>query len=411
MRRIGLAAAAAWPARAHEGRAFEPHDLLTEWVWDPWIVLPLLVTALLYARGAKAGRGFTRLERHCFWWGWAVLVIALISPLHPMGEALFWAHMTQHELLMVIAAPLLILSRPHIAFLWALRPEHRRPAAAWTATGWWGALWGFVSRPLPAFAIHFAAIWVWHIPAAYGATVSSALLHSLQHASFLGTALLFWWTTLRPAAARRERGAALFYIFATAVHTSILGALLAFSNTPWYPVYAETTAEWGLTPLEDQQLGGVIMWVPPGFVYLVIFLAIFARWIQGSRVERYARAAPALLAILFASSCAYGPQLEIPADGLVPGADPKQGVQLLSAYGCASCPRIPGVPGAVGNVGPPLDGVGSRTYLAGRIANTPENMIRWIHDPKSVDSQTAMPRTGISAEQARHVTRYLYTLR
>ena len=95
----------------------------------------------------------------------------------------------------------------------------------------------------------------------------------------------------------------------------------------------------------------------------------------------------------------------------MPQGDPARGRALIQAYGCQTCHTIPGIPGATGTVGPPLTAIARRTYLAGRIENTPEHMVQWIHDPKSVDEKTAMPVTGITEEEAIHVARYLYTLR
>jgi putative membrane protein len=283
------------PLAAHEGRAFGAHDLLTEWVWDPLIVLPIAVSAWLYAAGSRKAEGLARWEKACFWTGWISLVLALMSPLHPMGESLFSAHMAQHELLMVISAPLLVLGRPLIAFLWALPRKTRRSAGAVSKFSWVRQPWEYLTRPLVAFMVHFAAVWLWHVPAAYDASVTSNAVHTAQHASFLGSALLFWWAAIRQHVGRKHYGPGLFYIFATATHTSILGALLTFSNLPWYDVYRSTVGAWGLTSLEDQQLGGLIMWIPPAFVYLAIFLWIFAQWMHDRPVPERLRSTASTL--------------------------------------------------------------------------------------------------------------------
>ena len=113
-----------------------------------------------------------------------------------------------------------------------------------------------------------------------------------------------------------------------------------------------------------------------------------------------------LVVVLALTACSRAPSPQV-----LPGADRTKGRQLIQTYGCYTCHVIPGVRGAVGTVGPPLTAIARRTYLAGRLTNTPENMIRWIHNPKSVDDKTAMPVTGISDAEARHVAEYLYTLR
>jgi cytochrome c oxidase assembly factor CtaG/cytochrome c2 len=400
-------------AAGHEGQPLAPHDLLTAWVWDPLIGLPLALSGLLYYAGASKARGLLRWEVVCFWSGWVALVLALMSPLHPLGEVLFAAHMAQHEVMMVIAAPLLVLGRPLVAFLWALPPAARRACGEWSKSKPVAGSWQFITRPFTAFFLHLAAVWAWHIPRAYQATITSDAVHTAQHFSFLVSALVFWWAVIRQHVARKHYGAGLLYIFGTAVHTSILGALLTFSTTVWYPVYTQSVGRWGLTALEDQQLGGLIMWIPPGFVYLGIFLGMFVLWMN-DRPESRLKAVSTICfvaAVLGMSGCSTNPDPEFSGQEILPGANPARGRQLIQAYGCTTCHTIPGIPAATGTVGPPLTAVGLRTYLAGRITNTPANMVRWIHNPKSVDDQTAMPVTGITEVEARDVARYLYSLR
>jgi cytochrome c oxidase assembly factor CtaG len=134
---------------------------------------------------------------------------------------------------------------------------------------------------MTAWWVHAAALWLWHIPSLFQATLENDWIHSAQHVSFLGSALLFWWS-LFYAHGKGRYGASVLYLFTTAVHTSILGALLTFATTIWYPAYIGTTSAWGLTPLEDQQLGGLIMWIPAGLVYVVAGLVLFAGWLRES---------------------------------------------------------------------------------------------------------------------------------
>jgi len=272
-----------FPAVCHEGQPLQPDDLASAWRFEPGVVIPLAIAAMLYLRGARAGRGVTTPQRACFWAGWATLVAALVSPLHPLGEVLFSAHMAQHEVLMLMAAPLLVLSRPLVPFLWGLPLGWRRSVGACSKSGPVQRLWGFLTLPLTAWWIHAAALWIWHAPAFFQATLTSELAHTAQHLSFLLSALLFWWALLY-GPGRENYGAGVLYIFTTGVHTSILGALLTFAPRVWYPAYAATTA-WGLTPLEDQQIGGLIMWVPAGIVYVVAGLVLFAAWIRRGEVR------------------------------------------------------------------------------------------------------------------------------
>jgi cytochrome c oxidase assembly factor CtaG len=264
-----------------------PRDLWRAWSFEPAVILALALSAWLYWHGVRSlrrsagpGRGVRRGEIAAFITGWVTVALALLSPIHRLGSVLFSAHMVQHELLMVAAAPLLILGRPLVPFLWALPMRWRRVLGTWSAAQPVRAAWRTLTRPSIAWTIHAAAIWVWHVPALFQATLESEVVHSVQHLSFLGSALLFWWALLRGREGRLGAPAAVVYLFTTAVHTSILGALLTFSTRTWYPLYHTTTGAWGLTSLEDQQLAGLIMWIPAGLGYLIAALAIAASWLR-----------------------------------------------------------------------------------------------------------------------------------
>jgi cytochrome c oxidase assembly factor CtaG len=211
-----------------------------------------------------------------------VLAIALVSPLHALGSALFSAHMVQHELLMLVAAPLLVLARPLVAFARAVPPQWL--LRAFTIGRRWmlpGRAWRMVTRPLCAWWIHATALWIWHAPALFEATLRSDLVHAAQHASFFLTALLFWWSLLRRRAGSADYGAAVLYLFTTSLHSGALGALLALSPGVWYRAYAASAPALGWEPLADQQLGGLLMWAPGGVAYAVAAL-VLARQVLSS---------------------------------------------------------------------------------------------------------------------------------
>jgi putative membrane protein len=259
------------------------------WSFEPGVVIPLAMSLWLYSQGtirlwraSSPGRGIGWLEFSCFVCGWLTLVVALVSPLHPWGSVLFSAHMTQHELLMLVAAPLLVLGRPMIAFLWAFPRGWARKSSAWTRVPWWRQTWRAITNPFAAWVIHAVVLWTWHIPFLFDATLRSEFVHALQHTSFLGSALLFWWALIHGKQRAMGYGLAVLYMFTTALHSGLLGALLTFARSAWYRGYLETTAAWGLTPLEDQQLGGLIMWIPAGLVYIIAGLALFAGWLRES---------------------------------------------------------------------------------------------------------------------------------
>lgn len=271
-------------------------ELWRAWEWEPGVVIPLVVSAVWYGRGLRrmwrdggVGHGVRRWEAACFAGGWLALVVALVSPLHSWGSVLFSAHMTQHEVLMLVAAPLLVLGRPLVGFLKALPTGWARYAVAATGARCWLAVWRTICHPFVAWLIHAAVLWVWHIPVLFEGTLHDELAHALQHASFLAAALLFWWSIMQGPQRAIGYGAAVLYMFTTAIHSGLLGALITVAATVWYPTYLETTRAWGLTPLEDQQLGGLIMWIPACLVYVVAGLALFAGWLRASeeRVRRW----------------------------------------------------------------------------------------------------------------------------
>jgi cytochrome c2 len=266
--------------------------------------------------------------------------------------------------------------------------------------------------------LHAAALWVWHIPRLFQATLTSELAHAWQHLSFFGTALCFWWALLYGRQERQGYGVAVLAVCTTALHSSLLGALLTFAPTPWYPAYVHTTAAWGLTPLEDQQLGGLIMWIPAGVVYLLAALALSAGWLhaierQGRRQASTAMVRGGWLGVLVAlliglASC--NREVERTA-AVMTGGKPGIGKQVMQQYGCGSCHTIPGIPRANTLVGPSLEHIASRMYIAGVLPNTPANMLRWLQNPPAVDPLTAMPNLGVTEADARDMAGYLYTLR
>jgi len=261
-----------------------------EWSFDPFVTVPLALSGLLYATGvarlwARAGVGesVTPWQAACFAAGWLSLFGALVTPLHELGEHLFTAHMIEHEVLMAVAAPLLALSRPIGAFLYALPKTWRHALSRAAGARWISTPWNWLTRPLDATILHGVAIWVWHTPVLFDATMTNETLHRLQHISFLVTALFFWWAIFRLP--RRDYGIGAIHVAATMVHTSILGALIALSPRLLYVAQTRDAPTFGLTPLEDQQLGGLIMWVPMGALYAAVALALIGLWI-GSRSRR-----------------------------------------------------------------------------------------------------------------------------
>jgi putative membrane protein len=256
-------------------------ELMVAWEFDPLVVLPLVLSAYWYAAGltriwrdAGVGRGIRRWEAASFWSGWLALLVALVSPLHQWGNMLFSVHMSQHEVLMLVAAPLMVLGKPLVGMLKGLPQGWARSLVRASAAPAWQFFWKRLNNPLVAWAIHAIVLWVWHIPFLFEATLTDDFVHALQHLSFVLSALLFWWAVTQGPQRAFNFGVAVLYMFSTALHSGALGALITFASTVWYPAYSSTAPEWGLTPLEDQQLGGAIMWIPACVVYIIASLAL-----------------------------------------------------------------------------------------------------------------------------------------
>jgi putative membrane protein len=277
----GLAGAAT--LRAHGGgEESGAPTLWLPWTYEPGVVLPLLVGAAWYIAGTI--RLPPRYRREAVWFagGWLLLVVALMSPVHAWSAWLFSVHMTQHELLMIGAAPLLILGRPGLAFLRALPAPVARRAVEWGERSRLADLWRWVTRPAVAWLVHAFALWLWHIPAWFDATLHHEAIHALQHASFLGTALWFWHSIFRGPRRVADYGWGVLNLFFTAVHSSVLGALITFAPHPWYQWYVSTAPTRGFSALEDQQLGGLVMWIPAGLVYIIAALSLLAGWLRAA---------------------------------------------------------------------------------------------------------------------------------
>jgi putative membrane protein len=275
---------------AHAGDAAAPHAFAS-WPPEPWALLPLLLVALLYATGSlrlrpasEAGRRALRRRSLLFWAGWGTLALALLGPLHVLSARVFAAHMVEHELLMVAAAPLLVASRPGAVLLWGLPCTARRAAAALLRAPAVAAAWRAATELWSATALHALALWAWHAPGPFLAALAREDAHVLQHLSFLGSALLLWHAALRP----RVRGQAVLALFATSLHAGLLGALLAFSRAPWYPGAPDPFPLVGLTRAEDQQLAGLVMWIPACSAYALGALALAGRWLVRLAEARHA---------------------------------------------------------------------------------------------------------------------------
>jgi cytochrome c oxidase assembly factor CtaG len=257
-----------------------PHDTLRTWAFDPGVIILLAVAAALYARGSQRMPSRSVVVAVWFWSGWAIVALALLSPLDTAGEATLTAHMVQHLLIGAIAPLLLVAGRP-------LRTMQRGlpPSLAGGARVWSRRLRRLNPRRHPviaavvAVALHVGGFWLWHLPRLYDAAIAHDSLHALEHTTFLlgGIAL---WSVVGQARWHHRTGGAVLVLFAAAVGSGALAALLTLAPRPLYGAHLDTTAAWHLTPLEDQQLAGAVMWVPGGLVYTLAAAIIFVRWLE-----------------------------------------------------------------------------------------------------------------------------------
>lgn len=272
------------PLLAHQEQALTPHELWAAWNTDPLLLLAIGTAVALSLRGWHRGGAWGRGWRHPLGAaGLAALALALLSPLDALGSTLASAHMLQHIMLILVAAPLLVAGKVLATMTQGLPSSARRGAhqVAWSSKA--QAAVPTLRQPGTAWALHVGALWLWHSAALYEAALGSHWLHGLEHVSFFATALLVWSVVLRPAPGPRAfPGVALLLLFAMALQGVLLSALLTFSPTPWYKSYGEGARAWGLDPLVDQQLAGVLMWVPGGLVYVGIALLLVTAAIRHS---------------------------------------------------------------------------------------------------------------------------------
>jgi cytochrome c oxidase assembly factor CtaG len=254
------------------------------WNFDPSVILGCGALLAVYA-GAV---GF-KFNRRGLLWSLGVLTvfIALTSPVHDLGERyLFTAHMFQHLLLLLVAAPLLVLGLPVGQMKRALR------------IGWVARLEKILSQPVFAWVLSIGILWVWHIPALYNAALVNHDLHIIEHLSFLVTSVIFWWGGLKPIhRLQMNTVPAIMYFFFAALASSVLGLLLAVAPTSLFPTYANPIdtsnllpiirGQWGLTAQLDQQIGGVMMWATGGFGYIVGVIVVMIRWYRRDLVKTF----------------------------------------------------------------------------------------------------------------------------
>lgn len=259
--------------------------------WLAWTLNPILLIGLALVLGAYlyavrplrqkldapvVGRG------QIIWFvaGWLTLVVALVSPLDHLGdEYLFSAHMVQHMLIAVLAPPLLLLGMPSWLADLLLPTATIRAAVRW------------LSHPIVTFGLFEGDLWLWHSPQLYDLTLQNDTVHIIEHLTFILLGVLFWMPILSPTrfAPRIARSFGILYLFLAGLPMVALGALITFSSAALYQPYVAAPRMWGISPLTDQQLGGLIMWVPTSAPYFIGMSILFFKWVsEQERAERMA---------------------------------------------------------------------------------------------------------------------------
>src|SRR5262245_35569047 len=311
--------------------------ILASWSVAPGLMTVLVLLAALYARGWHVLRHqmperFPVWRLACFLGGLASVHLAIASPIDAFAGLLLQVHMLQHLLLMMVAPPLLLLGAPAIPLLRGLPPRFAKSALGPFLA--WPALQRFTDKllhPVTCWCAFVAATWLWHLPALYQLALRSPGWHAAEHATFLVTALLFWWPVVQPWPSRAcwPRWTIPVYLLLADVQNTIFSALLVFSEHLFYPIYASVPRLGGISPLDDQVVAGVIMWVPGSVVFLVPTVLITVRLLS----PRSPAPRPAVHRVPPAPRLV-GDVLPLPVRGAAPAARPSCGAGDDAARRC-----------------------------------------------------------------------------
>ena len=274
-------------------------ELAGSWSFDPWIVLTASIASIAYGRGLvdlrRVGGAFMPWWRPAaFYLGVLASLAALISPVDALSERMFFFHMVQHLLLVFVAAPLILLGAPLLPVsrglpAWVRRNTVVRGARS-RSVRW---ILHYLSHPMIAWSAFVVTLWSWHMPPLYTAAIENGAVHVLEHAAFMSSALLFWWLVIDPAPfrARIPYLGRFIYVVLALTQSLPLAAMLTFASEPWYEPYAAGSGLWGIGPLEDQQIGGLIMWIGAMAAYFAAVAALFVVTMKKDEEETQRREA------------------------------------------------------------------------------------------------------------------------
>jgi cytochrome c oxidase assembly factor CtaG len=257
------------------------------WLPDPFVLAPIAVLVAIYvrrfrrARAEEHGRGAGPAQAAAFAAGIATLLVAVASPLDRLGEDhLFSAHMLQHVLLGDIAPVLLLLSLSRVI----LRPVTRRLMRVERALGPFASPW-------TGIAIWLGLMYLWHVPALYEAAIEDPVVHLVEHVSFFSAGVAVWWPLIQPVPMRRRLDGlwTVAYIGTAKFGLAALGLYLTWSGTVIYDYYEGLPRIWGLSPVDDQNVGGAIMMVEQSLTFVIALVVLFGRMLTQSETDEVRR--------------------------------------------------------------------------------------------------------------------------
>ncbi len=271
-------------------------EVLGAWTWEPTALITVAVAVVLYTVGMARSAGRSRLfplwRRLSFYSGVSIVFLALISPIDALTDHLFFMHMVQHMMLTMAAAPLIMLGIPIVPMMRGLPRSFRRgvvgPIARNRAVR---RVFSWLLMGRVAFVAFFGAMWLWHIPFFYNLALTNELVHIVEHATFMLTAVLYWGAVIDqvPFRARMSHGARILYLLGSGTPSGTLGAFLTYSPSVWYSFYEQgSTRLWGFTAILDQNMSGLIMWGHSWMMFIGAAAVVF--FIMMSEDERETRA-------------------------------------------------------------------------------------------------------------------------
>ena len=246
----------------------------------PSTAIGIVGLAVLYERGARLEQPRPA-QRFCWYLSLVAMFFSLNGPLHDLSDSfLFSAHMVQHLVLALFVAPLMIISTPG----GMLRPLLALPGV-WPLARW-------ITAPTRCFAIFNVVIAAWHLPPLYNYALAHHPVHIIQHLTLLASAVLMWWPILSPLPElpRLSYPGQMLYLFLMSIPMAIVAVYIAYSDGLLYPAYARAPRVWSITPMNDQLIGGLIMWIPGGLFFYTVISIVFFRWQQRDGVETRAGA-------------------------------------------------------------------------------------------------------------------------